>query len=175
MNIRILTSILLIIFALNSFSAPIDQETAARVAGNFYFERSHGGTFVISDVHPVTSGTLVLMYLFNGLSGQGFVLVSGDDRVYPVPGYSLSGNYQTLIDEYNKYLGSVEYYEQQAIHEADIIVEQSTLSYKAGAMDYLEYILNLNRALEIKQNYLETLNNYNQTIINIEYITGKIF
>ena len=44
-----------------------------------------------------------------------------------------------------------------------------------GAMDYLDYILNLNRALSIKQSYLETLNYYNQTIVSIESMTGKIF
>jgi cobalt-zinc-cadmium resistance protein CzcA len=88
---------------------------------------------------------------------------------------SLTGNYLTLLDEYKKFLGSVDYYEQQAVPEADLIIEQSNRSYKAGAMDYLDYVLNLNRALGIKQNYLEALNNYNQTIINIEFITGKNF
>ena len=88
---------------------------------------------------------------------------------------SLAGNYRTLIDEYGKYLGSVNYYEQQAIPEAEIIIDQTTRSYKAGAMDYLDYILSLSRALTIKQNYLDALNNYNQTIINIEFIIGKTF
>ena len=41
----------------------------------------------------------------------------------------------------------VDYYEKQAVPEADLIIEQATRSYKAGAMDYLDYILNLNRAL----------------------------
>ena len=59
--------------------------------------------------------------------------------------------------------------------EADMIIEQSTRSYKAGALDYLDYILSLNRALSIKQNYLDALNGYNQTIISIDFITGKTF
>jgi cobalt-zinc-cadmium resistance protein CzcA len=88
---------------------------------------------------------------------------------------SLSGTYKSLLDEYRKYSGSVEFYERQALPEADLIIEQSTLSYKAGAMDYLEYVLGLTRALNIKQEYLDALNNLNQTIINIEYITGKTF
>jgi heavy metal efflux system protein len=87
----------------------------------------------------------------------------------------ISGNYRSLLAEYSKYNTSLEYYEQQAIPEAGLIVGQAAKSYKAGAMDYLEYILNLNRALQIRLNYLDALNNYNQTIINIEYITGKIF
>ena len=88
---------------------------------------------------------------------------------------SLSGNYRSLLGEYAKYNNSVEYYEKQAIPEADLIIEQATRSYKSGAMDYLDYIINLSRALSIKQNYLDALNNYNQTIISIDFITGKIY
>ena len=88
---------------------------------------------------------------------------------------SLTGNYQSLLDEYNKYTSSVDYYEKQAVPEADLIIDQATRSYKAGALDYLDYVLTLNRALAIRQNYLDALNNCNQTIISIEYITGKIF
>jgi cobalt-zinc-cadmium resistance protein CzcA len=40
-------------------------------------------------------------------------------------------------------------------------------------MDYLEYIQSLTRALQVKNNYLETLNNYNQSVLEIEYIIGK--
>ncbi|MDD2285647.1 MAG: efflux RND transporter permease subunit, partial [Paludibacter sp.] len=88
---------------------------------------------------------------------------------------SLSGSYQALLSEYGKFNNSVEFYEKQAVPEADLIIEQATRSYKAGAMDYLDYILSLNRALAIKQNYLDALNGYNQTIISIDFITGKTF
>jgi heavy metal efflux system protein len=88
---------------------------------------------------------------------------------------SISGNFQSLLDEYDKYKSSVEYYEKQAVPEADLIIEQATLSYRAGALDYLDYVITLNRALTIRQNYLEALNNFNQTIISIEFIKGKIF
>ncbi|MCX6255301.1 MAG: CusA/CzcA family heavy metal efflux RND transporter [Bacteroidia bacterium] len=88
---------------------------------------------------------------------------------------SISGNYHSLLDEFGKFSSSVDYYEKQAVPEAELIIEQATLSYKAGALDYLDYVLTLNRALAIKQNYLDALNNCNQTIISIEYITGKIF
>ena len=88
---------------------------------------------------------------------------------------SIAGNYRSLLDEFRKFSSSVDYYEKQAVPEASLIIEQATLSYKAGALDYLEYVLTLNRALAIRQNYLDALNSCNQTIISIEYITGKIF
>jgi len=88
---------------------------------------------------------------------------------------SLSGSYHSLLGEYQKYSNSLDYYEKQAVPEADLIIDQATRSYKAGAMDYLDYILNLNRALGIRQNYLDALNNYNQILISIDFITGKIY
>jgi len=88
---------------------------------------------------------------------------------------SLAGSYRSLLGEYAKFSNSVDYYEKQAVPEANLIIDQATRSYKAGAMDYLDYILNLYRALTIRHNYLEALNNYNQTIISIDFITGKIF
>ena len=86
-----------------------------------------------------------------------------------------TGNYHSLLGEFAKYSSSVDYYENQAVPEADLIIDQATRSYKAGAMDYIDYIMSLGRALNIKQNYLDALNNYNQTIVSIEYITGIIF
>jgi heavy metal efflux system protein len=88
---------------------------------------------------------------------------------------SIAGKYSSLLDEYKKFSSSVDYYEKQAVPEADIIIEQATRSYKAGALDYLDYVTTLNRALAIRQNYLDALNNCNQTIISLENITGKIF
>jgi len=88
---------------------------------------------------------------------------------------SLTDHYLSLKDEYSKYLASVNYYEEQAIPEADLIIDQSSRIYKAGAMDYLDFVLNMNRALSIKQNYLDAINNFNQTIINIEFLAGKTF
>jgi len=85
----------------------------------------------------------------------------------------LKGNYQSLSDEYKKFSSSVDYYEKQAVPEANLIIEQATKSYRAGALDYLDYILSLNRALGIKQNHLDALNTLNQTVITIEYLTGK--
>ena len=88
---------------------------------------------------------------------------------------SITGNFQSLLDDYRKYSSSVDYYEKQAVPEADLIIDQATRSYKAGALDYLDFVLTLNRALAIRQGYLEALNSLNQTVISIDYITGKIF
>jgi cobalt-zinc-cadmium resistance protein CzcA len=88
---------------------------------------------------------------------------------------NLQEAYRSLVESYEKFSSSVDFYEQQAVPEANLIIEQSTKNYKAGGLDYTDYVFALARALEIKQNYLEELNNLNQTIINIESIKGKIY
>jgi heavy metal efflux system protein len=88
---------------------------------------------------------------------------------------SLKIHYESLLQEYAKYSASVDYFEQQALPEADMIIAQSTLSYKAGALDYTDYVTMLERSVEIRKNYLDALNNYNKSVISLEYITGKIY
>jgi cobalt-zinc-cadmium resistance protein CzcA len=88
---------------------------------------------------------------------------------------TMLGNYREQLSEYSKYSVSLDFYEREALPQAELIIEQATKSYQAGAMDYMDYIMSLNNALEIQQNYLETLNRYNQTIISIDFITGKIY
>jgi len=42
-----------------------------------------------------------------------------------------------------------------------------------GEIGYVEYIQNLTQSVNIKTQYLQSLNELNQTIININYLTGK--
>jgi len=88
---------------------------------------------------------------------------------------ALSGEFEVLLQEYGKYKSSLNYYEESALPQADMIINQSTKIYKLGDMDYLEYIQSLSRALLIKNNYLETLSQYNQSVIAIEFIVGKTY
>jgi cobalt-zinc-cadmium resistance protein CzcA len=86
---------------------------------------------------------------------------------------ALSGEFNALTQEYIKYRNSIYYYESSALPQADMIINQSTRSYKSGDIDYFEYLQSLTRALQIKTNYLETLDRYNQSVIAMEFISGK--
>jgi heavy metal efflux system protein len=87
---------------------------------------------------------------------------------------ALSGEFSALMKEFIKYKNSLEYYEQSAMPQADMIITQATKSYKIGSIDYFNYLQSLARALQVKTNYIETLNQYNQAVITIEFISGKI-
>ena len=85
----------------------------------------------------------------------------------------LKGSYQQQMQEVLKYQNSLNYYKEKAIPQADLIIENTQKSFDSGSIGYVEYFQNLNQGLELKFNYLELLNGYNQTIINLEYLIGK--
>jgi heavy metal efflux system protein len=86
---------------------------------------------------------------------------------------AVQGELQTLLQEYLKLKSSLDYYESTAIPQSDMIIVQSGKSYMSGNIDYVEYVLNLDKALELKSNYLKTLIDYDQSIISIDRILGK--
>ncbi|MEI7981413.1 MAG: efflux RND transporter permease subunit [Bacteroidota bacterium] len=73
-----------------------------------------------------------------------------------------------LVQENEKYRQSLTYFETAALQQADALIEQAGMSFKAGAIDYMEYVQSLRQGIDIRNNYLETLNAYNQSVIAIE-------
>ena len=72
-----------------------------------------------------------------------------------------------------KYKGSLTYYRNDALFQAKLIIDNAQRSFENGAIDYVEYFQNINKGLELKFNYINTLNGYNQAIISLEYLIGQ--
>jgi cobalt-zinc-cadmium resistance protein CzcA len=85
----------------------------------------------------------------------------------------LQGQYERQLQEVLKYQSSMGYYKNQAVPQAELIIGNAQKSFENGAIDYVEYFQNLNQGLELKFNFLNTLNRYNQAIINLEYLIGQ--
>lgn len=84
----------------------------------------------------------------------------------------LEGRLQSLIQQYLKFQNSLEYYQVNALPQADLILQQAQKGFESGDIGYVEYTQGLNRALSVRFNYLAILNQFNQTIIQIEFISG---
>lgn len=85
----------------------------------------------------------------------------------------LTAEIQNLLQESGKYKRSLDYYEVYALPQAELIIEYSGKNYRSGNIGYVEYILNLEQALEIKANYLQTLNDYNQSVIAVDKLLNS--
>ncbi|MFY0625434.1 MAG: CusA/CzcA family heavy metal efflux RND transporter [Reichenbachiella sp.] len=85
----------------------------------------------------------------------------------------LQGQYEQQLQAVYKYRGSLNYYQDKALPQAELIIQNAQKSFENGAIDYVEYFQNLNQGLQLKFNYLNTLNDYNQAIIDLEYLIGQ--
>ena len=95
---RIIISLTLIFCFGSILSNPVDTITAKRVAANFYRQNNvigvtNGQTlrlqrqapeYVVAPIDTVYTG----FYVLNSINGDGFVIVSSDNNVMPVLGYS---------------------------------------------------------------------------------------
>ena len=72
-----------------------------------------------------------------------------------------------------QYFDQINFYKTEGLAMAETIVNSAQRLYKSGDIGYIEYTQNLKDANKIKTDYLTAMNNYNQTIINIQYLLNK--
>lgn len=87
---------------------------------------------------------------------------------------NLSAEMQLAIGNIQKYNESLGYYENTGLKQAEDIISTGRRFFESGQTDYINYLRNTNEAYLIKARYLETLRNYNQSIITINYLAGKL-
>jgi len=85
----------------------------------------------------------------------------------------LKHQFNRVVQDYYKYKSLLDYYENSALITANLMIDNATTSFSNGNISYLEYVQALNMAIEIKTKYLNLINNYNQSIIAIEYLVGE--
>lgn len=86
---------------------------------------------------------------------------------------NLEGQYFQAFQEYLKFKNSLQYYETTALPTADIISKNALKNYQSGNIGYIEFSQGLTRVLNIQTNYLFILSQYNQALINIEFLINS--
>ncbi len=85
----------------------------------------------------------------------------------------LQGQYQQAVLSCLKNKNTLVYFEKEALPNADLMIQQANLGFKNGNTAYYEYLQVLREGLEIKNEYLKTVHEYNQSVITIEFLLGK--
>lgn len=85
---------------------------------------------------------------------------------------SLENEINKTFEEYENSLRQMKFFNEQAMKEADEILRQSKKSYDEGVIGYVEYLNALNLTYDTKTQYLNSIYNYNQSIINMEKLTA---
>ncbi|MFP5438802.1 MAG: CusA/CzcA family heavy metal efflux RND transporter [Bacteroidia bacterium] len=85
----------------------------------------------------------------------------------------LQSQYIQEMEQLQTFESMINYYTNTALPNAKIISNNSSKAYLNGDISYVEYVQGLETALGIRMNYINAINNYNQVIINIEYLLNQ--
>lgn len=85
---------------------------------------------------------------------------------------NVRGQYFQYLQEYLQNKTTLDYYEKNALPNAVLIIKQADKGFKSGEIGYVEYLQSIRTALTIKSNYLSSLNQYNQSVIKLEFLLG---
>ncbi|MBK8488730.1 MAG: TolC family protein [Bacteroidetes bacterium] len=86
---------------------------------------------------------------------------------------TLLSEYESAFKKYEIQLATVKYFEETALRNADIISETATKQFENGDINYLEWTMLINNAISIQSNYIDSVNDLNQAIIHLNFLTSK--
>jgi cobalt-zinc-cadmium resistance protein CzcA len=67
---------------------------------------------------------------------------------------------------------SLSYYEQTALPQARLILTTAEKSFRAGDIEYVEYVVNTQPAWQIQENYLDQVRQYDELVVNLLALIG---
>jgi cobalt-zinc-cadmium resistance protein CzcA len=91
------------------------------------------------------------------------------EQEYRQTQFELQAGYQSLLQQYRKWLASWRFYEDEALPLAREQRQGAVLAYKEGAIDYVSFIQNLKEAVQVEVKAQEALNQYLESKFQLEY------
>ncbi len=83
----------------------------------------------------------------------------------------LDNEYKKLINQLEQHRQSLDYYQTEGLQLARQLRETAQKSYRAGEIDFFQYIQSLQQAVDIEVEYLNKLEAYNLILLKINYLT----
>ncbi|UAM97344.1 CusA/CzcA family heavy metal efflux RND transporter [Polaribacter litorisediminis] len=87
----------------------------------------------------------------------------------------LNAKHNELLATLNQYKEAINYYDTEGKNLKNEIIKTANRTFQEGEIDFFQYIQSLETAKDIELSYLDNLNAYNQTIININHLILNTF
>ena len=85
----------------------------------------------------------------------------------------LNTQLQNALAQYQQNVQQYNYYQTQALPNANEIVKAAQLGYKTGDISYVEYLFALQTATDIELKNLQAIQQINQTVVSINSIINQ--
>ncbi len=84
----------------------------------------------------------------------------------------LLSKYESLISDLKKFEETVDYYDNIGRNLSKELTTTASKAFQNGEIDFLQYVQLLESAKNIEINYLQNLNKYNNTVLELNYLTN---
>lgn len=157
----------------NAGIAVIKNENKPEFSGRFFSQRLWGAT------DPFTGFSVSAAFpLFGTNAYRNRVKVAQADMTIQQKQYDynrqiLNTRQLQMQQEVEKIKSILSFYETSGLKQAEEIIKAATLAYRAGEISFAELSQFLTQAIEIQKNYLESLNTFNQSVIQYNYYINQ--
>ncbi|MEA5459535.1 CusA/CzcA family heavy metal efflux RND transporter [Arcicella sp. LKC2W] len=86
---------------------------------------------------------------------------------------ALEKEFQKAFLMYRNNLATIQYYEKQVLPNATQIIQTANKQFTNGDINYLDWVMLTNQAIDIQANYIDAIRELNQSIIHINYLTSR--
>jgi cobalt-zinc-cadmium resistance protein CzcA len=116
--------------------------------------------------------------IFGGSSYRNKIKAAEIERnyqqtIYEYQRLSLNTAYTQAWQQLQKDEELLRYYESTGLSQAAAIMKAANIAYRAGEIGFAELSQFFTQAIDIQRNYLEVLNQYNQSAIQLNYYLNK--
>lgn len=87
--------------------------------------------------------------------------------------HQLNTELTTAQEQVKKYENSLTYYQRQGLTNAEIILTTAEKQFEAGEIDFLQWVILADQALDIRNGYISTLSSYNSAVIQLLKLTNQ--
>ncbi len=151
----------------------IKNENKPEFSGRLFSQRLYGAK------DPFTGFSISAAFpLFGASAYRSKVKVAQADMAVQQKQYDydkqvLSTRQLQMQQEVEKNKSMLAFYEATGLIQANEIIKAASLAYRAGEISFAELSQFLTQAIEIQKNYLENLNEYNQSVIQYNYYINQ--
>ena len=86
--------------------------------------------------------------------------------------HELKTYFNGLLLQYNRNRQQLQYYEQHALKQAQVLRAQSTLQLDNGDISFIEWMLLVHQSIQLEAGYFEALHQWNTTVIELNLFTN---
>lgn len=77
---------------------------------------------------------------------------------------------KALLERLQKFAKNLVYYENEGKQLSQALLHTAEKSYQSGEINYFQYIQSVEASMQMETDYLDALNQYNQTVISLNYL-----